>query len=111
MLSRINKYKVMWLFVHFDLPTETKEDRRNYAVFRKKLKQDGFNMLQYSMYARHCASRENSMVHKRRIERDLPPYGKIIIFELTDAQFGMMEFYTGKKAALKPNQPVQLELF
>lgn len=26
-------YRTMWLMVMFDLPTETKEDRRNYHLF------------------------------------------------------------------------------
>lgn len=40
----------MWILVHFDLPTETKKDRRNYAQFRKKIMADGFAMFQFSMY-------------------------------------------------------------
>src|SRR2546430_13570223 len=43
------------------------------ARFRKGLLKDGFMMLQYSVYARHCASEENAHVHIQRVERMVPP--------------------------------------
>ncbi len=101
----------MWVFVHFDLPTETKKDRKNYAKFRKYLLGDGFNMIQYSMYARHCSSRENADVHKKRVKTHLPPMGQVIVFEITDAQFGRLEFFYGQKPKEQINLPKQLELF
>lgn len=105
----------MWLFVYFDLPTETKEDRRAYALFWKDLLKDGFVMIQYSIYARHCASRENLEVHRKRVKKILPEKGSIILFEITDKQFGMIEFLNGQKKQKKtPDQKViqlQLELF
>ena len=45
----------MRVIVMFDLPTETKSQRRTYARFRKRLLEDGFVMMQYSVYTRHCA--------------------------------------------------------
>ena len=101
----------MWVFVFYDLPTETKKDRKNISLFRKKLKKDGFAMLQYSIYTRHCNSRENAEVHIKRIKYSLPPKGEVIIFTLTDKQFGMMEFFRGPKESKKPDTPQQLELF
>ncbi|GCD78178.1 CRISPR-associated endoribonuclease Cas2 [Thermaurantimonas aggregans] len=115
MNTRLNAYRVMWLFVYFDLPTNTKADRKAYSLFRKELLKDGFMMIQYSIYARHCASRENLEVHKKRVKNILPEKGNIILFEITDKQFGMMEFLLGQKKAEKnPGQRVvqlQLELF
>ncbi len=101
----------MWVFVFYDLPTETKKDRRNINLFRKKLQKDGFTMLQYSIYIRHCNSRENAEVHIKRVKYSLPPKGEVIIFTITDKQFGMMEFFRGPKETEKPNTPQQLELF
>jgi CRISPR-associated protein Cas2 len=101
----------MWVFVHFDLPTETKKDRKIYSDFRKFLLDDGFTMMQYSMYVRHCSSRENAEVHKKRVKNKLPPLGHIIVFEITDAQFGRMEFYYGQKPKPIAEYPKQLELF
>ncbi len=110
-LNRLNQYRIMWVFVFFDLPTETKKDRHDYTRFRKLLMKDGFTMLQFSIYVRHCNSRENAEVHIRRTKAILPPKGEVIIFTLTDKQFGMMEFFRYAKEAERPETPQQLELF
>lgn len=110
-MSRLSEYRVMWLIVLFDLPTETKRDIRAYTMFRKNLIRDGFTMFQFSSYIRHCASMENAEVHKRRVRAYLPPHGKVGMLCLTDKQFGDMELYFGKKPE-PPNAPgQQLELF
>ncbi len=101
----------MWVFVHFDLPTLTKKNRKDYANFRKMLLNDGFNMIQYSIYVRHCSSRENAVVHKNRVKKLLPPQGHVILFDITDAQFGKMEIFYSKKKAARRDIPEQLELF
>lgn len=110
-LTRLNQYRVVWVFVFFDLPVETKKDRKNYTRFRKKLIYDGFNMLQYSIYIRHSSSKENAIVHQNRVKAFLPPKGEVILFSLTDRQFGMMEFFKGESDAERPDTPQQLELF
>lgn len=110
-LSRLNQYRIMWVFVYFDLPTQTQKERKAYSRFRKNLLQDGFSMIQYSIYARHCSSRENAEVHKKRVKGFLPETGQVIIFEITDKQFGMMEFFHGRKEEAQPGTPQQLELF
>ena len=102
----------MWVFVYFDLPTGTQKERRAYTDFRKNLLRDGFAMIQYSIYARHCSSYENAEVHKKRVKGAIPEKGEVIIFEITDKQFGMMEFYRGAKSTDRPETPQQLdELF
>lgn len=101
----------MWVFVLFDLPTETKKDRKQYAQFRKNLQKDGFSMMQYSIYVRHCNSSENAEVHIKRVKSFLPPKGEVIILTLTDKQFGMIEFFRNKEVKEKPETPQQLELF
>lgn len=107
----LNQYQVMWVFVFFDLPTETKRDKRNYNVFKKKLEKDGFAMFQYSIYIRHCASRANAEVHIKRTKMNLPPAGHVVILHLTDKQFELMEIFFGKKETEPPKIPQQLELF
>jgi len=109
--NRLNQYRIMWLYVFFDLPTETKKERRAASLFRKSLLQDGFTMFQYSIYIRHCASRENAAVHKQRVMKILPVKGKVSILCITDRQFGMMETYHGKKPKPQPPRSRQLELF
>lgn len=101
----------MWLFVLFDLPTETKKDRKNASQFRTNLLKDGFTMMQYSVYVRHCASSESADVHEKRIHRLLPPLGKVSVLRITDKQFGNIANYWGKSEIQKAPQPTQLELF
>lgn len=101
----------MWVLVFFDLPTETKKERKEYALFRKKLLGDGFTMFQFSIYLRHCASAENADVHIKRVKTSLPPNGHVGIICITDKQFGQMEIFSGQKKVAERNTPQQLELF
>jgi len=111
MFERLNAYRIMWILVHFDLPTETKTDRKNYAKFRKRIMADGFAMFQFSMYIRHCSSKENTEVHIKRVKAILPPKGHVGILTITDKQFGMMEIFRGKDNVPAPETSQQLELF
>jgi CRISPR-associated protein Cas2 len=111
MFDRLNQYNIMWIFVHFDLPTFTKQDRKRAGDFRKALIKDGFTMLQFSIYVRHCSSRENSAVHQKRVRNSLPEKGEVIMLEITDAQFGRIEFFKGIAIRDRPNTPQQLEMF
>ena len=109
--DRLNAYRIMWTFVMFDLPTETRKERKAAARFRKDLLQDGYSMFQFSMYIRHSASSENAEVHKKRAIRSLPELGKVGILQITDKQFGQMELFYGTKKQELPSVPQQLELF
>lgn len=108
---RINQYQTMWIMVVFDLPTELKKHRKAAAIFRKRLLKDGFDMFQFSIYVRHCSSRENMQVHIRRIRGFLPEDGKIGIMYMTDKQFEMIELYENQRGAKAPPTSQQLELF
>ncbi len=101
----------MWLFVFFDLPTETKKDRKNASNFRNTLLKHGFSMMQFSVYVRHCASSESADVHEKRIQNMLPPLGKVSVLRVTDKQYGNIMNFWGKKTVEKAPMPRQLELF
>ncbi|HOJ67116.1 MAG TPA: CRISPR-associated endonuclease Cas2 [Paludibacteraceae bacterium] len=110
-MERFSEYRIMWIFVFFDLPTETKKDRKRYVDFRDKLLKDGFTMFQFSIYLRHCASMENAQVHIKRVKKNLPPKGNIGILCITDKQFGNMELFYGKEEKEITTPYQQLELF
>lgn len=110
-MSRLNAYRILWILVFFDLPAETKLERQIASRFRKNIMKDGFGMFQFSIYLRHCSSRENADVHINRVKRILPPKGSIGIMTITDKQFGMMELFYGRKEKACPDTPQQLELF
>lgn len=101
----------MWLFVFFDLPTNTKHERRDAARFRKALEKDGFSMLQFSVYTRHCASRESLEVHIKRTRNSMPAQGKISLLAITDKQYGDIQNFWGKVEQKKMTTPQQLEFF
>jgi CRISPR-associated protein Cas2 len=101
----------MWVLVFFDLPTDTKTNRKIYSKFRKDLLDDGFSMFQFSIYMRHCPSRENANVHIARVKRMLPKYGHVGILCITDKQFGDMEIFFGKNIQPPIAMGQQLELF
>lgn len=109
--ERLNAYRIMWVLVMFDLPTETKKDRKVYARFRKDILADGFSMFQFSMYIRHCSSRENADVHIQRVKKILPPKGHVGILNITDKQFGQIEIFKGIVPVEAPETSQQLELF
>lgn len=110
-MDRFSEYRVMWLLVFFDLPTETKKEKKAYTDFRKKLLNDGFTMFQFSIYTRHCSSKENADVHLKRVKSILPPLGQVGILCITDKQFGNIELFISKKRAILPVEGQQLELF
>lgn len=107
----INGYRAMWVLVMFDLPTDTKQARRDYTLFRKMLIADGFTQMQYSVYARHCPSKENAEVHTARVERNLPPDGEVRVLTITDKQFERMQIFWGKARKPPEEAPCQMELF
>ena len=110
-MDRFSEYRIMWVLVLFDLPTETKKEKKAYSDFRKNLQRDGFTMFQFSIYVRHCASQENAEVHIKRVKSFLPEHGQIGIMCITDKQFGNIELFYWKKVQ-PPNTPgQQLELF
>ena len=107
----LNGYAIMWLYVMFDLPVETKVQRKVAARFRKDLLKDGFTMHQFSVYTRHCASNEAATVHIKRIKNMVPDEGIISVLKVTDKQFGDTIRFVGKKRQPPPAQPMQLEFF
>lgn len=110
-MDRFSEYRIMWVLVFFDLPTETKVERKQHSAFRKCLLKDGFSMFQFSIYVRHCASAENAEVHILRVKSFMPPKGTVSILCITDKQFGRMQIFYGRKEKPKPPASAQLELF
>lgn len=109
---RLNAYHIMWLFVFFDLPVVTKKERKVAALFRKNLQKDGFVMLQFSVYIRHCASYESQGVHVKRLKSFIPETGMVSILSVTDKQYGdIINFWGKEKKKKTSSEPLQLEFF
>lgn len=104
-------YKWMWIFALFDLPVTTDAHKREYVRFRKYLLSQGFSMLQFSVYARHCPTEESGEGIRRRVGQAVPPRGQVRLLLVTDRQFGKMEIYVGKKRQQVEEPPQQFMLF
>lgn len=101
----------MWILAMFDLPTDTKKARKAYQDFRGALLDDGFTMMQFSVYARHCASEENAEVHETRIRAFLPDDGEVRLISITDKQFERMRVFHGKTRGPTEKAPEQISFF
>jgi len=108
---KLNSYRNMWIIVMYDLPTETAEQRKDAATFRKKIMKQGFSMFQFSVYIKYETSMEEVEVTKNKIYKIQPPAGKLGIFVFTDKQFGKTEIIYCQKKQKVPKKPNQLELF
>lgn len=87
----------MRLMIMFDLPTDTAEDRRNYRKFRKNLINEGFLMIQYSVYCRVCVTKKSAEFLEQKLSAIAPKKGLIQSFMMTEKQYSDMHFIAGKK--------------
>ena len=86
----------MYLFVFFDLPVKTKKDRRAATRFRKFLVNDGFDMMQLSVYTRVCRGEDAAQKHLTRVEKNLPPKGSVRALQVRQRQYGRMKLLVGE---------------
>lgn len=87
----------MRILVFFDLPVVTKEQRKIYTHFRKFLIQDGYDMLQFSVYCRIVNGEDAVDKHLRRIKAALPPEGSVRFLQITDRQYAAMKVMIGNR--------------
>ena len=102
----------MRLIVFFDLPVVKKKDRKEYQQFRRFLLNDGYMMIQFSVYSRICNGIDGANKHLSRLNKNLPPRGSVRYIQVTEKQYSEMKFLVGKP---KPQEKVvnatQLSLF
>jgi len=91
-----DEVRILWMFVFFDLPVGTKNERRAATRFRNFLKDDGYMMLQWSVYARVCRGEEAVDKHVQRVTKNLPKKGSVRALQVTDKQYGRMRLLLGE---------------
>lgn len=107
----MNRDESMWCLLMFDLPTLSKQDRRESTQFRNALLDQGFFMVQLSVYGKHTrfASELNSVVHY--VKRNLPEGGEVRMAMLSDTQWSkMFRFVNGNRISTEL-RPDQLSIF
>lgn len=85
----------MRLMVFFDLPMVTRTERRAYAQFRKFLLNDGYDMIQFSVYGRILYGTDAEEKHMKRLLANLPPEGSVRMLTVTEKQFASMRLLVG----------------
>ena len=104
--------KYMRVLVMFDMPTQSKEDRKHGTRFRQQLLKEGFMMLQFSVYMRICKGAASANAQINRLEGKLPPKGHVRAIVLTEKQFDSMRLLLGKASAQETKlAPKELSLF
>jgi CRISPR-associated protein Cas2 len=101
----------MWVMAMFDLPVETKKNRRDYRRFHDALEAMGFMRMQFSVYARPCSSPEQAASINERIKAKLPPEGEVRLLNLTALQYSRMTIYQGEVDGKPEEPPQQLSFF
>ena len=100
--------RFMRLLVLFDLPVVSKAERRDYTLFRKFLINDGYDMVQYSIYGRILNGEDALEKHMKRLVINLPPKGSVRCLSVTEKQFAGMKMLVGlpvfQEKAIKANQ-------
>lgn len=107
---KVDEVRILWLFVFFDLPVGSKGERRIATRFRNFLKDDGYMMLQLSVYARVCRGEEAVDKHLQRVTKNLPKKGSVRCLQVTDKQYGRMRLLVGEAAKNERVAPQQMVL-
>jgi CRISPR-associated protein Cas2 len=89
--------RFMRLLVFFDLPVTTREKKRAYVLFRRFLLQDGYDMLQWSVYGRVVNGNDDSEKHQKRLAANLPKEGSIRCLQVSEKQFANMRLLVGER--------------
>lgn len=85
----------MRMMVFFDLPVVSKSDRRAYTVFRRFLLNDGYDMIQFSVYGRILNGNDAEDKHMKRLLANLPPEGSVRVLTVTEKQYASMKLLVG----------------
>lgn len=107
----LNGRKLMWMMVMFDLPTETLSERKSAAKFRKFLLDEGFEMVQFSVYVQFTGTWESSQKYVRAVKKNNPSYGDVNILFFTDKQFSNIIHIENREDKSLKEIPPQFELF
>ncbi len=86
----------MRTIVFFDLPNVYSKDKRNYLLFRKYLLNEGFIMMQESVYSKIVLNSQQSIALIERLKKKTPKKGIIQVLTITEKQYSQIEYIIGK---------------
>ena len=88
----------MRIIVMFDLPVITEKEKKIAVKFRKFLLDDGYIMMQYSVYSRICKNNDDLNKHINRLKINSPKAGNIRLLQVTENQYNNMIMFCGTKS-------------
>lgn len=91
--------RILRLLLFFDLPVSTPSARKEAALFRKFLIEDGYIMEQYSVYSRIAICRSSAETHISRLKKNLPTSGAVTLFVLSESQYARRQLLVTPVAA------------
>jgi CRISPR-associated protein Cas2 len=101
----------MWMVVMFDLPVIEKNERKDATRFRTNLLDWGFEMCQFSVYARFCTSQAQIDTLVKQVEFALPEGGNVNVLFFTDKQYERIISFRGRQKDPAKKAPDQYLLF
>ena len=87
--------RYMRVLVFFDLPMLSSEDRKAYTRFRKFLINDGYMMLQESVYCKLAMNQNAANALILRLKQNKPSAGLVQALVITEKQFANIELIIG----------------
>lgn len=109
-MTFLSGYRLMWIMVLFDLPVTTSKERKEATKFRDFLLDNGFDMVQFSVYMKPCTGKAHVERMVKIIKSNMPEEGKIDIISITDKQYeNIVTLRSGN--TIKRNNPDQYILF
>ena len=115
-IEKKSPFRMWWILAMFDLPVVTNQERKVATQFRNDLLDNGYLMIQYSIYARPCVTYEQLEMHIARIKKLIPTAGNVRIMFMTDEQWKKSftvigENYRSDNRAKDPAIPQQVDFW
>jgi CRISPR-associated protein Cas2 len=108
---KVNGKDTVWSLIMFDLPVQTKTERREATQFRKLLVDNGYSMVQFSVYGKYSPTAHDSILIENFIKKHLPAHGEVRMLHLTDIQWAKAKRFISRKHSSNEETPGQLSIF
>ena len=86
----------MRTIIFFDLPNIYAKDKKNYLKFRKYLLNEGFIMMQESVYSKLVLITQQATLLIERVRKNVPLKGLVQSLTITEKQYSQIEYIVGE---------------
>lgn len=101
-------FRYMRVIVFFDLPTITEKDRKEYLRFRKFLINEGFIMMQESVYSKIALNSTTANLIAAKVRKNKTKDGLIQLMTITEKQYSGIEYVVGHNVDKVVNSTARL---